>query len=109
MVVLLIKAHPQCIQVKAGKQYPELSAVPFIQQIHPLIVNELQIEQEISLLSQISQKYGEIGNPVGNNLNCPIAPNRPSLHSTLGSLSEVFGSWANLRISGVLSAQIQGI
>ena len=92
MVILLLKAYPECVLAEDEEEYPELSTVPFIQQVHPLIVNQLEIDQDISLLAQISQNM--------------TTANSSALSSSLfSSVSEVFCSWANLQVFSVLPAR----
>jgi hypothetical protein len=38
MVILLLKADPECIELKEGKCRP---AVPFIQEVYPLLMSEV--------------------------------------------------------------------
>ena len=100
LVMLLLKAYPECVQIKAGDVYPELSTVPFIQQVHSLMEDEFDVEQEIVMLPQI----------VENMAAAAALPNSSAfITSLLGSVSEVFLSWGNLRVSEVLPAKKQRI
>jgi hypothetical protein len=49
MILLLIKVCPECLLGEAGTLLPELAAIPFIQQVHPLILDELETDDEIKL------------------------------------------------------------
>jgi hypothetical protein len=55
IAVLLLRTYPECVHVEAGAPYPALSTVPFIQQIHPLILQEMELDEERLQLSKISQ------------------------------------------------------
>lgn len=51
IVVLLLRAYPDCVSVKAGEFRPALCTVPFIQNLRPLILNTTEIDEEILMLS----------------------------------------------------------
>ncbi|GAX10709.1 hypothetical protein FisN_14Lu249 [Fistulifera solaris] len=93
MVILLLKAYPECIQVKAAKCRPELSVLPFIQELYPLLMSELEVDTEIALLAQLSDSMA----------NAVLISGDSSLvkNSFLGSISEIFRCWADLRIAHV--------
>lgn len=75
-----------------GGFYPELSRVPFIQQIHPLAVHEIEMEHDISVLSQVSQNMAEVAIMPSNYSTELSEPN-----SSVPGL-DVFRSWAKLRV-----------
>ncbi len=96
MVILLLKAYPECVQVVAGDSHPALATVSFIRQVHSLVVEEVAIEEEIITLEENAQ-----------NMNTAAVfwtdPQR------FGSLSEVFSAWANQRIADILLPRKQQI
>ncbi|GAX13657.1 hypothetical protein FisN_14Lu332 [Fistulifera solaris] len=101
IAVLLLQAYPECVHVMAGAEYPALPTVRFIQQIHPLIRQEIETDEEISELSKASQNISTAAA-----LSIGHESNHAALFSCLfGSLSEVFGSWSNLYICEVLLAR----
>ncbi|GAX10704.1 hypothetical protein FisN_14Lh221 [Fistulifera solaris] len=102
MVILLLKAYPECVQVKAGNVYSELSRVRFIQRVHPLILAELAIEEEIALLVQCSQSMVDATDLPAKNLGTSTAPVKGLQSCLFDSVSEVFRCWVELRISGDL-------
>ncbi|GAX22589.1 hypothetical protein FisN_14Hh221 [Fistulifera solaris] len=107
IVILLLKAYPECVQVKAGNVYSELSRVRFIRRVHPLILAELAIEEEIALLVQCSQNMVDATDLPANNFGTSTEPIK-GLHSSLfNSVSEVFRCWVELRISGDLLPEKQ--
>lgn len=91
------------MQVKAGRVYPELSTVPFIQQVLPLVLEELDIDQEMAQLVHASKNMKKA---VVLFTNSTSATSNDSILRFLlfDSLSEVFCSWANLRVSTLLPA-----
>jgi hypothetical protein len=108
IAVLLLRAYPDCVSIKAGKFCPELSSVPFIQQVHPLILDELAIDEEISTLFHIAEKMAKAGAFPTSRTTPTDAPGKSSKKASLfGSVSEVFHLWTNLRVSDVLSARRQ--
>ncbi|GAX10710.1 hypothetical protein FisN_14Lu250 [Fistulifera solaris] len=103
--VLMMKTCPECVKDNAGNWLPSLSPNPFIQQVHPLVVQELEIEREISLLSRISDDISKAAIMTRHQ-----SPRAVIIKShLLGCLSEVYCSWSNLRISDVLQRQKQQI
>lgn len=102
IVLLLLKVYPECLQVKAGDDCPELSTVPFIEQVQPLIVEELELDKEILLLKQLSQNMVEA--TIFSRSHCAGLEGTASATALFGNFSEVFVSWINLRVSHVLSA-----
>lgn len=110
MVVLLLKAYPESVQVKAGGVHPELSSVPFIQKVHSLIVDEMDIHQEMSMLAKISgnmKKSADLSKTPGTLTN---GSSKSVLKSSLlDSVAEVLLAWAHLRVSDVLTAEKQRV
>ncbi len=104
MVCGMLKEYPECVNVKDVKLYPDLSEVPFIKQVHPLIVEALDIEKEISLLTEMSDNILKAVSLLTCN-SLPSSEQNGSSFSlaSFGSLAEVFSCWAKLRITHVLS------
>lgn len=97
IAVLLLKAYPECVHVRAAKWQPRLSTVPFIQQVLPLVHNELEIDQEILLISQRSENLTKVTFSPTNGPTSTRAQNDFTLKASLiGAIAEVFRSWANL-------------
>ncbi|GAX10702.1 hypothetical protein FisN_14Lh220 [Fistulifera solaris] len=110
IAVLLLRAYPDCVIVKAGKFRPELSSVPFIQQVYPLILDELAIDEEISMLFHVVESMAKAAAFPTSRTTSTDALGKPSVKaSLLGSVSEVFRSWTNLRVSDVLTARKQSL
>ncbi len=108
VAVLMMKTCPECVKDNACNWLPSLSTNPFIQQVHPLVVQELEIEREMSLLSRISDDIAKAA--IMTMHQSTRAAHRVVVKSELlGSLSEVYRSWSNLRISDVLQRQKQQI
>ncbi|GAX22587.1 hypothetical protein FisN_14Hu219 [Fistulifera solaris] len=102
VLILLLKAYPGCINIKAGKFRPELSTVPFIQQVYPLILDELDVDEEFAMLPQIAENITEVA--TRTTLLNPV-----TISSLLDSVSEVFRLWARSRISDALVPRKQSI
>ncbi len=100
IVILLLKAYPECVQVEVGGSHPELSSVPFIQQVLRLIRQELDTDQELAQLVQVSQNVAQAA-------VLPVVNSSTLGSSLFGSVSEVVCSWADLRITVVFSASVQ--
>ncbi|GAX22007.1 hypothetical protein FisN_6Hu253 [Fistulifera solaris] len=96
MTILLLKSFPECVQVLTDKRVPSLLSIPFIQQVHPLIVNELEIDEEASLLAQMVRNFETAAY---------LSKHSSSNSSLLDSVVDVFSSWSNVRVSDDLSAQ----
>ncbi|GAX26967.1 hypothetical protein FisN_9Lh269 [Fistulifera solaris] len=89
MVILLLRAYPECVQVVAGDSHPALATVSFIRQMHSLVLEEVAIEEEIMTLEKNAR-----------NMNTAAVFSTDPIR--FGSLSEVFSAWANQRIADVL-------
>ena len=110
IAVLLLKEYPECVHVKAGSDHPELAMVPFVQQVHPLIVEELEIDKEILQLTQMSKNMAEAAISSKSRFTSTSALEGSTLTSALfGPFSEVFVAWANLRVCDVLPAAKQRV
>ena len=106
MVILLLKAYPDCLQAKSYKWHPELPTVPFTEQVYPLIVDELEIDREIVMLSQLSQDMAKATVLSKNELTSVKEPTGPNVNLSLfDSVADVFCCWANLQVSDVLPAR----
>jgi hypothetical protein len=111
VVILLLKAYPESVQTRpANPCVMELSQVPFIQAVHPLIVKEMEIDQEISLLDPILKNLREAASVSTHRVPLTSAGDDDSARKAaiLDSLSEVFQCWANQRVDA-LSARKQQI
>ncbi len=109
MVILLLKSYPECVRLKSFDILPDLTKVPFIQQVYPLVTKEVEIDQDMSLLAQVSQsltKAAVLSTYYSHSTNTSVR--HTSTMSLLNDLAEVYRSWANLR-SNVLSAQKERI
>ncbi len=98
MIILILKVCPQCVQAKPYCWLPQLLNVPFIEQVYPLVMNELEIDRDMSILDHVSKNLEKAAvlstyhcNPTNTNDNSHVTS------SFLGSLSEVYRSWAELR------------
>ena len=101
IVILLLKVYPECVHVKVNDGDDELSTIEFIQQVHPLILEEPEIEQEKSMLVQISENITQA---------TALPTIGPALNYTLfDSVTGVFCSWADVKVSEDLPAQTQRI
>ena len=109
VIILLLKAYPECVHVNADKYHPELFSVPFIQHVHSLVLEELDIDEEMSLLAQSSQNMAEAANMTSNQTSFESERADSDYSSRLDSLSQVFLSWTKLRVSDVLSPRKQWI
>lgn len=88
MTILLLKAYTECMHARVSKWQPDLSALPFIQQVHPLVVEELEIEREIAMLTQASQNMLQAA---ADHITSNSAPNGSVSQSSLfDSVSDVF-------------------
>jgi hypothetical protein len=108
MAVLMLKTCPECVKDSSGNWLQELSAVPFLQQVHPLIVRELEINEEINLLTQISNniaKAATLASHQSTNATGSIGVKS----ALLNSMSVVYCSWSHLRAYGGLPEQKQQI
>lgn len=59
IAILLLKAYPKCVNVVAESLHPALCTVPFVQEVLPLILEELEIDREILQLVELSQNMSE--------------------------------------------------
>ena len=109
IAILILKACPECAEERTASQWhPDLTTLPFIQQVYPLVMKELVIEQEALLLPQISQNAALAAVLPTRYMAFASVPSASGLSSSLfGSVSGVFCSWANLRVSHVLKEQKQ--
>ena len=111
VVYVLLKAYPECLQVEAGTLYPKLATVPFLQKIHPLVVEELEIDQQISVLAHVSEMMAKATNwSTHHPVTSLTASDKSAVKlPSLGSLSKVFCSWelvwGEKRVFDVLSAR----
>ncbi|GAX09373.1 hypothetical protein FisN_6Lh255 [Fistulifera solaris] len=106
MVIVLLKAYPESINAKSYKWDPDLPTVPFIEKIHPLIVKEMDIDQQIDHLTQLSQDMEKAVTLLKKTSNGTQGPTRPKSNNCLfESVAGVFCSWANVQVSDVLQAR----
>lgn len=106
MTILLIKSFPECLQIKAIKRDPGLPTIPFIQQVHPLIMNELEIDEEGSQLTEIMHNVKQAATLSKVHPSSTSGSTSSSWNSSLfDSVAEIFCSWANLRVFDVLKAR----
>jgi hypothetical protein len=106
IVIILLKAYPECINVKSYKWDPDLPTVPFIEQVHPLIVEEMDIDRQMDLLTQLSQDMEKAVTLSKKPVNETQGPTRPNaLNCLFVSVADVFCSWANVQVSDVLQAR----
>ncbi|GAX10703.1 hypothetical protein FisN_14Lu226 [Fistulifera solaris] len=95
IVVLLLRAYPDCVSVKAGESRPALCTVPFIQNLHPLILNETEIDEEILMLSLIADNLPGAAVLSAPQMMSIEAPTGSAVtHSLFGTVAEIFCSWA---------------
>ncbi|GAX10705.1 hypothetical protein FisN_14Lh222 [Fistulifera solaris] len=96
IVVLLLKAHPVYVL-----EYPTLLSILFVRLVHLNILEELAIEEEIASLTHISHNLSEAAiMPSKHDSSSSAAAAHSAIESSLfGSLSEVYRSWANLRVT----------
>ncbi len=110
IAILLLKAYPDCVQVKAGRLHPKLSMVPFIQQVLPLAEQELKIDLVMRRLVQASQDMASTAALSTTGKPPRSTPKGAAMRSSLfGSVAGVFCSWSNLQTSVVLPASKQRI
>jgi hypothetical protein len=103
MVILLLKAYPACISVQSYRWDPDLSRVPFIQQVFPHVLNETVIEKEMLQLKNMSRNMRKAA---ALSQNRSSGSSSPASNSHLFvSVAVVFCSWANLRVSDILPAR----
>lgn len=89
LIILSLRHYPQAVNVKAVRYLPELSTVPFIQKIAPLLQQEADLKAERVWLSQARTNFGIYTD---------------SLDETATSIvqaSVVFSSWASNRITNM--------
>ncbi|GAX22010.1 hypothetical protein FisN_6Hh257 [Fistulifera solaris] len=89
MAILLLKAFPDCIEDS------DLRSIPFIEQVHPLIIDEIEINQEILMLTQILQSM-EKAVLLMKDKSCTTSEPGSSLFC---AAAESFCSWASLQVS----------
>lgn len=111
IVILLLKAYPECVLEKSDRIGQDLCRVPFIQRTLPLLREESVIDREISMLVDVSQKIFEATASLTNHSSTTLTTPNESVSRSflLDSVSEIFRSWTNLRISSTLSASKQRI
>jgi hypothetical protein len=85
LVILLLNHYPQAVNIMAAPYLPKLATVPFIQQVLPLVQQEIHIQEERIWLSQACTNLGIYTESVGTAL--------------LGRMNEVFSSWAKDRLA----------
>ncbi len=96
MVILLLKAYPECLQQVNGTN---LSSFAFILEVKPLVLEELEIDQEISLLGDLSANVRKVIVSPANHFASESTGNGSVANvSLLESVSEVFCSWADLQV-----------
>ncbi len=95
IVVLLLKAYPECVL-----ENPKLLSLPFIRVAHPIAFVISRLEKESASLKQISRNVIEAAKMPSRNISSSTAAAQSVAKSSFfESLSEVFCSWANLRVS----------
>ncbi|GAX09372.1 hypothetical protein FisN_6Lh257 [Fistulifera solaris] len=92
MAILLMKAFPDCVNAS------DLRSIPFIEQVHPLIIDELEIDQEILMLTQILQSMEKAVLLMKDQSCFTSRPNS----SLFNAAAETFCSWAILQVSVIL-------
>ncbi|GAX10711.1 hypothetical protein FisN_14Lh227 [Fistulifera solaris] len=108
MAVLMLKRCPDCVKDSSGNWLEELSAVAFLQQVHPLILRELEIDEEIDVFTQISINFSKAATLTSH--QSTNATGNIGVKSTLfNAISVVYCSWSNLRANGDLPKQKQQI
>ena len=90
VAVLLLKAYPESIE------FTERWTIPFFQQVNPFVREELEVDQEISMLAQISRNMTQaVVLPANQSASVSGLNGAFSNSSHLASLAEVFCSWAD--------------
>ncbi|GAX22593.1 hypothetical protein FisN_14Hu225 [Fistulifera solaris] len=112
VVILLLRAYPESVRTRSTNAHmTELSQVPFIQAVHPFIVKELEIDDEIALLNPISENLIEAASvSTTHRVSLTSASDDSSarIAAIFDSLSIAFQCWANQRVDA-LSVQKQQI
>ncbi len=96
-MIVLLKAYPECVNVKLYKWDPDLPSLPFIEQVHPLIVEDSDIDQQMNFLTQLSQDMEKVATLSKTPFNETNGSTRPNSNNCLfESVADVFCSWANV-------------
>ncbi|GAX09371.1 hypothetical protein FisN_6Lh258 [Fistulifera solaris] len=103
MVILLLKAYPACISIQSYRWDPDLSRVPFIQQVFPHVLNEMAIEKEMLRLKKMSRDMRKAA-AFSQNRSSGSSSSASNAHLFV-SVAVVFCSWAYLRVSDILPAR----
>ncbi len=106
MVILLLRAFPECVNVKAHKWDPKLLRIPFIKHVHPLITKELEVDQQIILLSQMSEHMKK-ARLLSKRQPSSTSESFTSVSksSLFDAVAKVFFSWANSHVTDNLQVR----
>jgi hypothetical protein len=108
MIVLMLKTCPECIKGSSGNWLKDLSSVAFLQQVHPLIVRELEINEEINVLTQMSNNITKAATLTSHQSRNETG-SKGVKSALFHSMSVVYCSWSNLRTCSGLPEQKQQI
>jgi hypothetical protein len=85
LVILMLRHYPHAIDIEAAPYLPKLATVPFIQQIRPLVQQEMAIQEERAWLSKARTNFCVYTDSVAT--------------ASFVKASEVFSSWATDRLA----------